>query len=67
MKKLLALLLALLGFAATSCNRGGDIQTEYGIPVATFEEKEMTDDYLSEMPSEQAMQEADFVKECVVE
>lgn len=67
MKKLLALLLALLGFAATSCDRGGDIQTEYGIRVATFEEKEMTDDYLSEMPSEQAMQEADFVEKCVVE
>ena len=67
MKKLLALLLALLGFAAISCDRNEDYQCYYGTRVATFEEKEMTDDYLSEMPSEQAMQEADFVKECVVE
>ena len=67
MKKSLALLLALLGFAATSCDRGGDYQTYYGTRVATFEEKEMTDEYLSEMPSEQAMRDEDFVEECVVE
>ena len=67
MKKLLALLLALLGFAATSCDRNEDYQCYYGTRVATFEEKETTDDYLSELPSGQAMRDADFVEECVEE
>ncbi len=67
MRKLLALLLALLGFAAISCDRNEDYQCYYGTRVATFEEKEKTDDYLSEMPSGQAMRDADFVEECVEE
>ncbi|MBO7494565.1 MAG: hypothetical protein J6T87_10525 [Bacteroidales bacterium] len=67
MKKLLALLLALLGFASTSCDRNEDYQCYYGTRVATFEEKETTDDYLSEMPSGQAMRDVDFVEECVEE
>ena len=67
MRKLLALLLALLGFAAISCDRNEDFQCDYGTRVATFEEKETTDDYLSEMPSGQAMRNADFVEECVEE
>lgn len=62
MKKLLALLLALLGFAATSC------ECYYGPrPVDSFEEKEVTEDSCSEISSEQAVQDAAFVEECVEE
>jgi hypothetical protein len=61
MKKLLAFLLALTGFAFVSCN--DDFETDYGIRVATYEEKTTVDDNCSAITSEQAMDELDFTEE----
>ena len=58
MKKLLAFLLALTGFAFVSCNN--DIETEYGIRVATYEEKAALDDNCSAITPEQAMEELEL-------
>ena len=61
MKKLLAFLLALTGFAFVSCNN--DIETEYGIRVATYDEKTAVDDNCPAITPEQAMEEVDFPEE----
>ena len=58
MKKLLAFLLALTGFAFVSCNN--DIETEYGIRVATYDEKTAVDDNCSAITPEQAMEELEL-------
>ena len=43
MKKILALFLALIGFAAVSCDRG-NFETYYGIPNSPYEEKTAVND-----------------------
>lgn len=44
MKKILAFLLVLTGFAAVSCDRGGNFETEYGMPITPYEEKTAVND-----------------------
>lgn len=53
MKKLLALLLALTGFALVSCNRGGGYETYYGTINAPYEEKTTVSDSSSTLSPEE--------------
>ena len=68
MKKLLTLLLALTGFAFSSCDRENDYPGDhiiclYGIRTATYEEKNVTDEDLPVVAPEQATQGVDFEEE----
>lgn len=71
MKKLLAFLLALTGFAVYSCNTSKEVPVNpgnpdppvcyYGTRVSVFEAKPVADENLSAYLSEQMAKEADIV------